>query len=192
MTVSRARWPLAGAACAALVLAPLLPVLNPRVTPALRWIAISRSRRRTRSQLHCRVLRRSPSACCRRSPPLASSCWVELPRLYVSQPVHPGCRNRPDGPSPAASAGRCHTVFAERQHLEPFLTCRVSSSSTVRSAFRMPAHSYCDSGPASSSIRAIVKPRPRNHSIRTSGSLPPWPSTRSVLQLHHSEGRPLP
>jgi hypothetical protein len=90
---------------------------------------------------------------------------------------------------PSRIAGRCNGVFAERSTSNAFVTRRVSSSSSIKSGFRMSVSIHCGSGPASSLIRAIVKSRPRNHSITTSGSPPPWPLARSPARDHDAHAR---
>jgi hypothetical protein len=90
---------------------------------------------------------------------------------------------------PSRIPGRCNGVFAERSTSNAFVTRRVSSSSSIKSGFRMSPSIHCGSGPASSLIRAIVKSRPRNHSITTSGSPPPWPLARSPARDHDAHAR---
>ena len=90
---------------------------------------------------------------------------------------------------PSRIAGRCNGVFAERSTSNAFVTRRVSRSSSIKSGFRMSVSIHCGSGPASSLIRAIVKSRPRNHSITTSGSPPPWPLARSPARDHDAHAR---
>src|ERR1044071_1094288 len=60
---------------------------------------------------------------------------------------------------------------AAEWELKAARTCRVSSSSTAKPAFCIPAYSHCESGPASSPIRVSVSPKWLNQSISASGSL---------------------
>src|ERR1700728_1454809 len=75
--------------------------------------------------------------------------------------------------------------------LKALRTCPVSSSSIAGPACFMPANSHCESGPASSPIRAISKPRSLHHAVKASGSLAtlasrtirPVASTTQMLEL---------